>query len=69
MDIEEYAGINEAAQILGVSKNQIKVLCRSGKLPGAVKHGGIWMIPRQSLHDYTPGPQGFAVVWARRREK
>ena len=51
----------EAAEILGVSKDHVNLLCRQGKLRGARKAGWSWIIPRGAIDEYTPGPQGFAA--------
>lgn len=67
MDISEYISVEEAAEVSGYGKWNITLLCRQGKLEGAVKIGKVWLIPRKALEDYKPGPQGFAAVWAHRR--
>ncbi|MBQ7154921.1 MAG: helix-turn-helix domain-containing protein [Synergistaceae bacterium] len=67
MDISEYISVEEAAERSGYGKWNITLLCRQGKLEGAVKIGKVWLIPKKALEDYKPGPQGFAAVWAHRR--
>ena len=61
MDISEYISVIDALPLLGVNRQQATRLCREGKLPGAVKMGANWLIPRTSAEAYTPGPQGFAA--------
>ncbi len=61
MDITSYIPITEAVTVMGVQRHHIARLCREGKLPGAVKMGTEWLIPRTSAEGYTPGPQGFAA--------
>ena len=67
MDIQEFISVEEAAELSGYGKWNITLLCRQGKLHGAVKVGKVWLIPRKAIEDYKPGPQGFAAVWAHRR--
>ena len=61
MDISNYITISEACPLLGVNRQQATRLCREGKLPGAVKMGENWLIPRASAEAYQPGPKGFAA--------
>jgi len=61
MDISDYIPISEACSILGVNRQQATRLCREGKLPGAMKLGARWLVPRASAEDYVPGPKGFAA--------
>jgi len=61
MDITSYIPITEAVAVMGVQRHHIARLCREGKLPGAVKIGTEWLIPRTSAEAYQPGPQGFAA--------
>ena len=44
-----YVGTTEAAKITGLVPAYIKELCRKGKIPGAQKVGGQWMIPREQI--------------------
>ena len=68
MDINELVSVEEAAKMLGYKKSSVALLCRQGKLDGAFRIGHQWMIPRTTIENYEKAPQGFAVVWARRRE-
>ncbi len=68
MDINELVSVEEAAKILGYEKSSVTLLCRKGKLEGAFRIGHQWMIPRTVIENYKPAPQGFAAVWARRRQ-
>lgn len=61
MDITSYILITEAVTVMGVQRHHIARLCREGKLPGAVKMGENWLIPRASAEAYQPGPKGFAA--------
>ncbi len=68
MDINELVSVKEAAKILGYEKSSVTLLCRKGKLEGAFRIGHQWMIPRSTVEQYKPAPQGFAAVWERRRQ-
>ncbi len=45
----EYETAQEAAQRLGVTVRAVQKWAAEGKMPGAVKHGRAWMIPRESV--------------------
>lgn len=42
----------EVAQRLGVTEGWVRVLCISGQLEGASKHGRAWMIPPEAIEKY-----------------
>lgn len=63
--LEGYMTVKEAAQYIDRSESLIRKLCSGGKLAGVKKIGTNWLIPKESLLQYTPGPKGFAVMWAR----
>ena len=69
MDISEFVSIDEAAEILGYNKSNVGLLCRQGKFDGTIRIGKRWLIPRKSVENYKPGPQGFAAIWARRHKE
>ena len=48
-----YVGTAEAGKITGLVPAYIKELCRKGKIPGAQKVGGQWMIPREQIETKT----------------
>ena len=53
-----YVSAPEAAEMLNLGRNQIGKLCRAGRLGGAAQIGSAWVIPRESVLNYTPGPRG-----------
>ena len=61
MDISNYIPITEAIGIMGIQRQHAARLCREGRLPGAIKIGPNWLIPRASAESYVPGPKGFAA--------
>ena len=58
MEIDEYVTVSEVVQMTGKAASMIARLCQTGKLPGAKKIAKTWMIPRESVLNYTPGPRG-----------
>jgi hypothetical protein len=35
----------QAAELLGMTERNVRILCAAGKIPGAVKLGHIWAVP------------------------
>lgn len=68
MDINDFISTDEAAKKLDYDKCSIAFLCRKGKLKGAVKIGGRWFVPRETVENYVKAPQGYAAIWERRRK-
>ncbi|MBQ7263650.1 MAG: helix-turn-helix domain-containing protein, partial [Synergistaceae bacterium] len=58
MDVSEFVSMQEAVEISGYTRTMLALLCRTGKLPGAQKLGGRWLIPRKALEGYVPDPPG-----------
>lgn len=50
-----YVSPAEAAAWWGISRLTVYRLCRRGALPGVMKAGGQWRIPRATLDDPTAG--------------
>lgn len=46
--IEGYATIKEIAEQWGITPRRVQVLCNKGKIPGAVKFGRDWAVPRDA---------------------
>ncbi|MBQ7220684.1 MAG: helix-turn-helix domain-containing protein [Synergistaceae bacterium] len=66
--MEKFVTVSQAAQIMKRSTGYLRRLCIDGKLRGAQKMGSQWVIPRETIENYKPAPQGFAAVWQRKRE-
>lgn len=43
---DEYITVQEYAKISGRSEARVKLLCAEGRIPGAMKKGNRWFIPR-----------------------
>ena len=66
-DINDFMTTGEAAKCTGYTQDYIGRLCREGELEGARIMGEkMWVIPRKSVINYKPGPQGFGAVKARK---
>ena len=44
----DYMTLKEASEKWGVTPRQINYLCTGGRIPGAVKMAGVWLIPREA---------------------
>ncbi len=51
--------VKEAAQILGITRIRVAVLCKQGRFEGAEKIGSVWIIPRNSVLNFTRLPPGL----------
>ena len=44
----DYMTLKEASQKWNVTPRQINYLCAAGRIPGAVKMAGVWLIPKNT---------------------
>lgn len=44
----DYMTLREASEKWGVSSRQINYYCTDGRIPGAVKMAGVWLIPKDA---------------------
>ena len=52
MDITEYLTLSQAAEALGYSNSSyLRLKCNQGSIPGIIKKGRNWLIPRQWVLD------------------
>ena len=61
----EYVTTPQAAEMLRISRRQIGWLCTENKFEGAGKIGDMWLIPRESVENYTrekPGPKKYQAM-------
>ena len=64
----DYMTVEETAKYLKRTKRCVTGLCAKGKLKGAMKFGArVWMIPKKSVLEFVPSPQGFAVTRPRKK--
>lgn len=46
-----YISTKEAAKILGVTERYVQMLCKEGKIEGAIKFNdqGVWLVPKERI--------------------
>ena len=44
----DYMTLKEASEKWGVSSRQVNYYCVDGRIPGAVKIAGVWLIPKDA---------------------
>lgn len=56
----DYITTDVAADKWRISKRREQVLCLEGRVNGAVKHGGVWAIPKEATKPEAlkPGKKG-----------
>ena len=45
--MNDYITVQQAAEKWKISPRQVQILCKNGRVPGAVKMSGIWIIPHE----------------------
>ena len=44
----DYMTLKETSEKWGVSSRQVNYYCVKGRIPGAVKMAGVWLIPKEA---------------------
>ncbi len=44
----DYMTLKEAAEKWGVTPRRVNYYCAGGRIPGAVKMAGVWLIPKEA---------------------
>lgn len=44
----DYISIAEAAEKWGITRRRVQVLCAQGRIPGLIKFGKAWAIPKDA---------------------
>ena len=44
----DYTTLKETSEKWGISSRQINYYCTDGRIPGAVKMAGVWLIPKNA---------------------
>ena len=47
----DYMTLKEAAEKWGVTPRRVNYYCAAGRIPGAVKMAGVWLIPKNADGD------------------
>ena len=45
----DYMTLKEASEKWGVSSRQVNYYCVEGRIPGAVKRAGVWLLPKNAV--------------------
>lgn len=56
----DYMTLKEASEKWGVTTRWINYLCTAGRIPGAVKMGTVWLIPKGSE---KPADKWQRLIW------
>ena len=51
----DYMTLKEAAEKWGVTPRRVNYYCAAGRIPGAVKMAGVWLIPKNAESRLTEG--------------
>ena len=49
----DYMTLKEAAEKWGVTPRRVNYYCTAGRIPGAVKMAGVWLIPKSGWPSYA----------------
>ena len=55
---KNYVDSVEAGRLLNITDARIRKLCLDGRFAGALKTGKSWLIPKQSVENFTRLPPG-----------
>ncbi len=65
-----YIGTREAAFLLGICCQRVRVLLSQGRIKGAYKHKGFWQIPLYGkMPVVIPGTRGPEGIWCKNLRK
>lgn len=56
--LDRFVSTEEAAKIIGLTRETVIRLCREGALPGAFKWEGRWLAAREDIESYEKRPVG-----------
>ena len=51
----DYMTLREASEKWGISTRQINYYCTEGRIPGAVKMAGVWLLPKAAVKPQDGG--------------
>ena len=54
--MEQFISVSEAADKWGITKRRVQILCNEGRIEGAQKQSGVWLIPARSLRPSKISP-------------
>ena len=44
----DFLTTSEAAERWGISRRRVTVLCSTGRIPGAIQVGSLWLLPKSA---------------------
>lgn len=50
----DFLSAAEVAELWGISKRRVTILCKAGRVPGAMIKGNMWLIPKDSKKPEDP---------------
>ncbi len=56
---EDVVSAHEAADMLGITRSRVGMLCRQGRFNGATKIGVAWVVPRSAVLEFKRLPPGL----------
>ena len=56
----DYMTLKEASEKWGVSSRQVNYYCVEGRIPGAVKMAGVWLLPKDAVKGEHRSESNFA---------
>ncbi len=45
----EYLTVKEMGEKWGVTSRMVNVYCSTGRIPGAIKKGNLWLVPEEAI--------------------
>lgn len=58
----EYISCPEAAKKWGISERRVQKFCEDGRIPGVIKFGRMWMIPKNAEKPSDPRRKKMKVI-------
>ena len=63
MELQDYIPIAQYAEKIGITANAVRRKCIRGALPGAVKVGRDWLVPRDAEYPDNRVKDGKYIGW------
>ncbi|MDO5411444.1 MAG: helix-turn-helix domain-containing protein [Lachnospiraceae bacterium] len=54
----DYMTLKEASEKWGISSRMINYYCSAGRIPGAIKMAGVWLLPKDAV---KPGDKRYKL--------
>ena len=60
----KYLSCSEASALMGATIRRIQQMCKNGEIPGAVKQGHSWLIPKSTVWNRWKHPSWWRLITA-----